>query len=87
MGFPYLVFMIALGAVLPADFPRQLLLILVIGLFGWPHDRADRAGAGADAKERNFVKAAAHARGGGRGTCSRAELLPNLWAPIIVVAT
>ncbi|MEV4348754.1 ABC transporter substrate-binding protein [Actinoplanes sp. NPDC049596] len=36
LGFPWLVFAIALGAIVPVKFPKQLLLILVIGLFGWP---------------------------------------------------
>ena len=30
LGFPYLIFMIALGAVLPVDFPRQVTLIVVL---------------------------------------------------------
>ena len=35
-GFPYLIFMIALSAVAPASCPKPLLLIIVIGFFGWP---------------------------------------------------
>src|SRR5660397_179750 len=35
-GFPGLIFMIAVGAIAPAAFPRVLLLVLVIGFFGWP---------------------------------------------------
>lgn len=36
LGFPFLIFAIALSAVFPIDAPRQLLLILVLGMFGWP---------------------------------------------------
>lgn len=33
--FPGLIFMIALGSVVPESFPRVLLMVLIIGLFGW----------------------------------------------------
>ena len=86
LGFPYLIFMIALGAVLPVDFPRQITLVVVLGLFGWPRiARIVRAQALTLAK-RDFV-AAARAIGGGPWHVFTKELLPNLWAPIIVVAS
>ncbi|WP_103349392.1 ABC transporter permease [Amycolatopsis sp. CA-128772] len=86
LGFPYLIFMIALGAVLPVDFPRQVTLIVVLGLFGWPRvARIVRAQALSLAK-RDFV-AAARVAGAGPWHVFTKELLPNLWAPIIVVAS
>ncbi|WP_410585924.1 ABC transporter permease [Amycolatopsis sp. lyj-23] len=86
LGFPYLIFMIALGAVLPVDFPRQVTLIVVLGLFGWPRvARIVRAQALTLAK-RDFV-AAARVVGGGPWHVFTKELLPNLWAPVIVVAS
>ncbi|MGW4060023.1 ABC transporter permease [Amycolatopsis sp. NPDC004747] len=86
LGFPYLIFMIALGAVLPVDFPRQITLVVVLGLFGWPRvARIVRAQALTLAK-RDFV-AAARVVGGGPWHVFTRELLPNLWAPIIVVAS
>ncbi|RSM47023.1 ABC transporter permease [Amycolatopsis balhimycina DSM 5908] len=86
LGFPYLIFMVALGAVLPVDFPRQVTLIVVLGLFGWPRvARIVRAQA-LTLSRRDFV-AAAKVIGGGPWHVITKELLPNLWAPIIVVAS
>ena len=36
LGFPFLIFAIALSALFPLEAPRALLLTLVIGVFGWP---------------------------------------------------
>ena len=86
LGFPYLVFMIALGAIVPDDVPRPLLLIAVIGFFGWPSIARIVRAQTLTLKSRNFVKAA-RALGAGPWHVFRTELLPNLWGPIIVVAT
>ncbi|MFC5058548.1 ABC transporter permease [Saccharothrix xinjiangensis] len=86
LGFPYLIFMIALGAVVPSHVSRPLLLILVIGFFGWPSIARIVRAQVLTLKERNFV-AAARILGASPWQVFRAELLPNLWAPIIVVAT
>lgn len=85
-GFPYLVFMIALGAVAPPSIPRPLLLIVVLGFFGWPKVARIVRAQTLSLKKRNFV-AAARAMGAGPWHVFTTELLPNLWAPIIVVAT
>lgn len=86
LGFPQLVFMIALGAIAPNGVPRPLLLVLVIGFFGWPRiARIVRAQTLALA-ERTFV-ASVRALGAGPWHVFRAELLPNLWGPVIVVST
>lgn len=36
LGFPFLIFAIALSTLFPLDAPRELLLTAVIGVFGWP---------------------------------------------------
>jgi peptide/nickel transport system permease protein len=86
LGFPYLVFMIALGAIAPPSVPRPLLLILVIGFFGWPSVTRIVRSQTLSLRDRRFV-ASARAMGAGPWHVFRTELLPNLWAPIIVVAT
>ncbi|MFI9011402.1 ABC transporter permease [Actinosynnema sp. NPDC053489] len=86
LGFPYLIFMIALGAVVPSHVSRPLLLILVIGFFGWPSIARIVRAQVLTLKKRNFVSAA-RILGASPWRVFRTELLPNLWAPIIVVAT
>ena len=86
LGFPYLVFMIALGAVVPSNVSRPLMLIVVIGFFGWPSVARIVRAQVLTLKKRNFVSAA-RILGASPWQVFRAELLPNLWAPIIVVAT
>jgi peptide/nickel transport system permease protein len=86
MGFPYLIFMIALGAVAPIEIPRQLLMIVVLGLFGWPRIARIVRSQTLSLTKRNFVSAA-KAMGGGPWHVFTKQLLPNLWAPIIVVAS
>jgi peptide/nickel transport system permease protein len=86
LGFPYLVFMIALGAVAPAEVPRPLLLIVVIGFFGWPSMARIVRAQTLTLRARGFVSAA-RSLGAGPVHVFRHELLPNLWGPIIVVST
>ncbi len=86
LGFPYLIFMIALGAVTPLGFPRQLLLILVLGVFGWPRIARIVRAQTLSLTKRNFVSAS-KVMGGGTWHVFTTQLLPNLWAPIIVVAS
>lgn len=86
LGFPQLIFMIALGAVAPAGIPRPVLLIAVIGLFGWPRVARVVRAQTLSLRGRDFVKAA-QALGAGGIHVFRRELLPNLWAPVIVLAT
>ncbi|CAL9512757.1 Glutathione transport system permease protein GsiD [Actinosynnema sp. ALI-1.44] len=86
LGFPYLVFMIALAAVVPAGVPRPLLLIAVIGFFGWPSIARIVRSQTLTLRARGFVSAA-RSLGAGPAHVFRHELLPNLWGPIIVVAT
>jgi len=85
-GFPWLVFVIALGAIAPARFPKQLLVILVIGLFGWPSIARVIRGQTLALKRRTFVVAAT-ALGAGPVHLLRRQYLPNLSSTIIVYAT
>ncbi|MFJ3515583.1 MULTISPECIES: ABC transporter permease [unclassified Streptomyces] len=85
IALPMLVIGIALTAVVPPDFPRPLLLILVIGLLDWGGTaRMVRAQALA-LRGLDFVDAA---RLSGRGpvAVARRELLPSLAAPVITYA-
>lgn len=85
-GFPGLIFMITLGAVVPDSFPKPILLIIVIGFFGWPSIARVIRGQTLTLRERNYV-VAARASGAGSGHILFSQLLPNLVATIIVFAT
>ncbi|GAA2631953.1 hypothetical protein GCM10010425_34510 [Streptomyces spororaveus] len=85
IALPMLVIGIALTAVVPPDFPRPLLLILIIGLLDWGGTaRMVRAQALA-LHGLDFVDAARLA-GRGRLGIARRELLPSLAAPVITYA-
>jgi peptide/nickel transport system permease protein len=86
LGFPGLIFMIAVGALAPPALPRPLLLILVIAVFGWPATARVVRAQTLSLKTRGFV-AAARSFGAGPWHVLAVDLLPNLWGPIIAVAT
>ena len=86
LGFPQFVFMIALGAIAPSSIPKPLLLILVIGFFGWPRIARIVRSQTLVLADRTFV-ASARALGASPWHVFRTELLPNLWASVIVVST
>ncbi|TXN30717.1 ABC transporter permease [Lacisediminihabitans profunda] len=85
-GFPSLVFMISLTAIVPTSFPKPLLIILVIGFFGWPSIARVVRGQTLSLRERNFV-VASNAMGGGPWHIIAHQVLPNVSATIIVFAT
>jgi peptide/nickel transport system permease protein len=85
-GFPSLVFMIALTAIVPTSFPKPVLVVLVIGFFGWPAVARVIRGQTLSLRERNYVVAST-AMGAGRWHVIRTQLLPNLAATITVYAT
>ncbi|WP_018350478.1 ABC transporter permease [Longispora albida] len=85
-GFPYLVFMIGLSAVAPASLPRELLLIVLMGSFGWARIARVVRAQTLSLAARRFV-AASRVMGAGPWHVFRHQLLPNLWVPVIVVAT
>jgi peptide/nickel transport system permease protein len=85
LALPSLVFAIALLAVVPAGFPRPVLLVLVIGLLGWGGTSRIVRAQVLTLKSLDYVAAA---RLGGSGTwrIARRELLPSLAAPVITYA-
>jgi peptide/nickel transport system permease protein len=93
LAFPQLLFAIALVSVLPASmfglsgrWSRVLVLIGVIGFFGWPYIGRIVRGQTLSLREREFIEAS-KSLGAGSGRILFRELLPNLAAPILVYAT
>jgi peptide/nickel transport system permease protein len=86
IAFPQLIFMIALGALVPANFPKQFFMIAVIGVFGWPSVARVVRGQTMALRNRSFV-VAARAVGATPLHILRTEILPNLASTITVIAT
>jgi peptide/nickel transport system permease protein len=86
LGFPSLIFMISLTAIVAASFPRPVLMVLVIGFFGWPAVARVVRGQALSIRRRTFV-VASEAMGAGDGHVLWRQLLPNVGATIIVYAT
>ncbi|MCQ4084829.1 ABC transporter permease [Streptomyces sp. RB6PN25] len=85
LSFPSLIFMIALISAAPGV-NRELLLVVVLGFFGWPYvGRIVRSQAMVLARG-EFV-AAARVLGASRRALLLREVLPNLSGPVLVVAT
>ncbi len=85
MSFPSLIFMIALISAAPGV-NRQLLLVVVLGFFGWPYVGRIVRGQAMVLARGEFV-AAARVLGASRRALLVREVLPNLTGPILVVAT
>jgi ABC-type dipeptide/oligopeptide/nickel transport systems, permease components len=85
-GFPVLVFMIALTAIVPSSIPRPAFMIAVIGFFGWPSISRVVRGQVLSLRERNFVVAST-AMGARSGHVLFTQVLPNVAATIIVYTT
>ncbi|MEU0094012.1 ABC transporter permease [Kribbella sp. NPDC006257] len=85
-GFPSLLFMIALGIIVPARFPRWLLLIIVLSVFGWAGLARLIRNQARSLVQREFVEAARSSGSTGWAIVTR-ELLPNLLGPVLVIAT
>jgi len=86
IAFPSLIFMIALGALVPSSFPKQLFMILVIGVFGWPQMARVTRGQTIALRGRTFV-VASEAIGARPGHVLRTGILPNLASTVTVIAT
>ena len=96
LAFPFLLVILALSGVLtqrltdlgvPQGNPSRILyLILVLSVFGWPYLARIVRGQVLSLREREFVEAAV-AMGARRRRILFSEILPNLWAPILVYAT
>ncbi len=93
LAFPQLLFSIALVSVMPnsllgldGSFLRMVILVVVIGFFGWPYIGRIVRGQALSLREREFVDAA-RSLGAGPVHILLRELLPNLVAPILVYTT
>ncbi|RZU66473.1 peptide/nickel transport system permease protein [Microterricola gilva] len=83
-GFPGLMFVIAIMVIVPPEFPRELLLVLVLAFFGWiVPARIIGAQAGA-INARAFVEAA-RATGAPPWQIIRREMLPHLFSLVVVL--
>ncbi len=85
LAFPVLIFSIALLSV-AEDVPRILLLISVIGFFGFPYIGRIIRGQTLSLREREFVDAS-RSLGASNSHIIFKQLLPNLFAPLLVYAT
>ena len=96
LAFPFLLIILALSGPLtdrltqlgvPAGNPSRILyLILVLSVFGWPYLARIVRGQVLSLREREFVEASV-AMGANKRRILFTEILPNLWAPILVYAT
>jgi peptide/nickel transport system permease protein len=96
LAFPFLLIILALSGPLTqrleslgvpgGNFSRILYLILVLSVFGWPYLARIVRGQVLSLREREFVEAAV-AMGASKRRILFTEMLPNLWAPILVYAT
>jgi len=96
LAFPFLLIVLALSGVMtqrlttlgvPEGNPSRILyLILVFSIFGWPYLARIVRGQVLSVREREFVEAAI-AMGAGTRRILFKEILPNLWAPIMIYGT
>jgi ABC-type dipeptide/oligopeptide/nickel transport system permease subunit len=95
LAFPLLLILLALSQPLTQrletvglspDAARIAFLILVLSFFGWPYLARIVRGQVLSLREREFVESAV-AMGAGTPRVLFREILPNLWAPILVYAT
>ena len=96
LAFPFLLIVLALSGVLTdrltsigvpeGNISRIVYLILVMSVFGWPYLARIVRGQVLSLREREFVEAAV-AMGSNKRRILFTEILPNLWAPILVYAT
>lgn len=83
LGFPFLVFAIALSALFPPEAPRALLLTLVIGMFGWPTIARVVAAETRVVVSQPYVTAS-RVMGARFGHLFRHQVLPNVASTAIV---
>ena len=86
LGFPHLVFMIAVSAIVPATAPRAAVMILIIGTLGWPSTARVLRSRTLALRGRAFV-GASRAMGAGDLHVLVTQILPNLAATVIVFTT
>ncbi len=96
LAFPFLLIILALSGSLTqrltamgvpeGNASRITYLILVLGIFGWPYLARIVRGEVLSLREREFVESAI-SLGASTPRILFREILPNLWAPILVYAT
>jgi peptide/nickel transport system permease protein len=95
LSFPQLLMLLALSSVLKNRISSiigagtktdAVYLIVVLGFFGWPYLARIVRGQVLSLRNREFVEAA-RSLGASRRRIWFRELLPNLWAPIIIYAS
>jgi peptide/nickel transport system permease protein len=98
LSFPQTLMLLALATtgvalfakILPGDttdpIPNGVYEVLVLGLFGWPSIARLIRGQVLSIREREFIDAA-RLSGASRGRIYFKEILPNLWAPVLVQFT
>ncbi len=96
LAFPSLLLMIALTrpiiqrlesfGIPEGNTSRIVYIILILGVFGWVYVARIVRGQTLSLREREFVEAA-RASGAGTWRIVFKELMPNLWAPVIVTVT
>lgn len=96
LAFPFLLVVIAMSPVLeqritsmgvPVGNPSRITtLVILLSVFGWPYLARLIRGQVLSLREREFVEAAVSLGAGSRRMVLK-ELLPNLWAPILVYTT
>ncbi|WGL50424.1 ABC transporter permease [Nocardioides sp. BP30] len=96
LSFPQTLMLLALSAPiitlfrnhlhLQGNLANALYVILVLGFFGWPSVQRLIRGQVLSIREREFIDAA-RSLGASNSRIYFRELLPNLWAPLLVVST
>lgn len=96
LAFPLLLILLAMSPVLTqrleatfhlgSNTARVLYIVLVLSLFGWPYLARIVRGQVLSLREREFVESAV-SMGAGTPRILFKEILPNLWAPILVYAS
>ncbi|MFG3195004.1 ABC transporter permease [Streptomyces sp. NPDC048208] len=85
VALPFMIMALALLAIVPASFPRPVLVALVIGLIAWGNVAKIVRAQTLTLKGLDYV-AAARLSGWGAVRVARRELLPGLAAPVITYA-
>lgn len=96
LAFPLLLILLAMSPVLtqrlettfglPPNAARVIYIVLVLSFFGWPYLARIIRGQVLSLREREFVESAI-SMGAGTPRILFKEILPNLWAPILVYVT
>jgi ABC-type dipeptide/oligopeptide/nickel transport system permease subunit len=96
LAFPLLLILLAMSQPLtqrleqtfhvPSNTARVIYIILVLSFFGWPYLARIIRGQVLSLREREFVESAV-SMGAGTPRILFKEILPNLWAPILVYVT